>query len=108
MLEPRHETWFTSEANDLLKSYSVTRAGADPERAQGALRPGGSDNLAYVRLHGSPQVYFSSYDEIIIREVLFDLKAKPFESWCIFDNTASGAAAGDAIRMKAIAERSAS
>lgn len=51
VLEPRHETWFTDAADDLLDLHNVARAGADPQRVPGALLPGGARQLTYLRLH---------------------------------------------------------
>lgn len=99
VIEPRHETWFESAAGALLQAYGIARVGADPERASDALRPGGSRSLKYLRLHGSPRVYFSSYDDAFIRKIRDILDRTGSPTWCIFDNTASGAAAGDALRL---------
>lgn len=102
VIEPRHETWFGSVPDGLLKCLAIARVGADPERASGALLPGGSEHLAYVRLHGSPKLYFSSYEDGFIQSVLTQLQSKATSAWCVFDNTASGAAAGDAMRLLAM------
>ena len=32
VLEPRHETWFTADVDDLLKKYNITRVAADPPK----------------------------------------------------------------------------
>lgn len=100
VIEPRHETWFRPDAQALLEAYGIARVGADPERAQGALQPGGSRHVTYLRLHGSPRVYFSAYDDTFIEAIRETLAATDGPAWCIFDNTASGAAAGDALRLK--------
>ncbi len=98
--EPRHASWFTPEAGELLSSYRVARVAADPARVPEAAEPGGWEGIAYYRLHGSPRVYWSAYSEES-REALAGLLlshcARGIPVWCIFDNTASGAAAGDAL-----------
>jgi uncharacterized protein YecE (DUF72 family) len=99
VFEPRHASWFSGEADALLAEYDVVRAGADPERAPGAFRSGGSRRLTYLRLHGSPRVYFSSYETDFIWDLATRLGCSPAPTWCIFDNTASGAAAGDGLRL---------
>lgn len=96
--EPRHATWFTPEADALLHGQRVARVLADPVR-HSAL-PGGWPGLVYLRLHGSPRVYYSPYEEDVLQALarrMRQAEAEGAEVWCIFDNTASGAAAGDAL-----------
>jgi uncharacterized protein YecE (DUF72 family) len=56
--EPRHASWFTAPADDLLLRHKVARVAADPVLAEAADEPGGWRGLTYVRLHGSPRPYF--------------------------------------------------
>lgn len=99
--EPRHRTWFSNEADQLLRERCVARVAADPAVVPGAAREGGWPGLVYVRWHGSPTMYYSSYDPAQI-----DLLAKQVQAmknvddvWCIFDNTALGAASHDALTL---------
>lgn len=100
-LEPRHGSWFTSEAAALLVDHRIARVAADPARVPEAALPGGWDGLAYWRLHGSPRTYYSSYGSEYLAALAGSLRtsaaARP--TWCIFDNTASGAAAGNALDL---------
>ena len=64
--EPRHRSWFTPEAEDLLVRCRVARVAADPAPVAGAGETGGWAGLRYMRLHGSPQMYRSSYDATAI------------------------------------------
>ena len=101
--EPRHPSWFEPAADALLNAARVARAAADPARHAAAGEPGGWPGLAYWRLHGAPRMYFSSYGEAALRALARSLTAHPApEVWCIFDNTASGAAAADALRLQAL------
>lgn len=97
--EPRNAGWFTQEADGLLSDLRVARVAADPAICDAAARPGGWRGLGYWRLHGSPRTYRSSYGDRIdaIAEQLHSARAP--ESWCIFDNTASSAATGDALAL---------
>lgn len=102
--EPRHETWFSDSAEKVLVKFRVARVAADPARVPAAATPGGWEGIAYARWHGAPRIYFSSYpDEEIARmaALLESAMQRSARTWCIFDNTASGAAAGDALRVKA-------
>lgn len=98
--EPRHASWFTSEANELLEAWGIARAGADPARVPGSQTPGGWTGMSYFRMHGSPRVYYSSYPAESLDRLAAAMLTAPNEAWCIFDNTASGAAAGDALALR--------
>ena len=99
--EPRHPTWFTDAANAVLVRYAIARVAADPPPARGADRPGGWPGVVYYRLHGSPDKYWSSYDTPFLDRLADDIRAarKRAPTWCIFDNTASGAALQNAWEL---------
>ena len=106
--EPRHASWFHPEAEVLLREQRVARVAADPDRPVGAGRPGGWPGMIYHRLHGSPRIYYSGYSDTVIDDLaerLARARESGIPSWCIFDNTASGAAAGDALRLCARLDR---
>jgi len=100
--EPRHASWFTLPAEQLLDSHAIGRVAADPARAAGADEPGGWPGIAYYRLHGSPRIYYSDYDETVLagmRQRLERHRAAGVPAWCIFDNTTLGAGTGNALSM---------
>jgi uncharacterized protein YecE (DUF72 family) len=99
--EPRHASWFTDDADRLLKASRIGRVAADPAVVPAAAEPGGWPEPAYYRLHGWPRKYFSAYEEESISRLASVLQKTAREVWCIFDNTASGAAAGDALNLLA-------
>ena len=101
VLEPRHPTWFGSEPQRLVAEFRVTRAAADPAVAEGASEPGGWEGLAYHRLHGSPKMYHSAYPDDYLDALASKLPAAPRSAsvWCIFDNTAAGAATANALAL---------
>ena len=98
--EPRHASWFDSEVDDWLAERRIARVASDPARHPGADEPGGWRGLSYYRWHGSPRMYYSSYPDeelaALADRVAHDEAA---ERWCIFDNTASGAAASNALTL---------
>jgi uncharacterized protein YecE (DUF72 family) len=100
--EPRHPSWFTSDSNQLLEQLKVARVAADPAICEAAASPGGWPGLSYRRLHGSPIRYRSSYMDRLgtYARMLEDEAAAGRDVWCIFDNTASSAAAGDALALR--------
>ncbi|HUQ10233.1 MAG TPA: DUF72 domain-containing protein [Steroidobacteraceae bacterium] len=101
-IEPRHATWFESRADIVLKDFEVARVAADPPRAEGDGEPGGWAGLAYYRLHGSPRIYYSSYEEDFLDSLavkLRELRRRRIPTWCIFDNTTLGAGTGNALSL---------
>jgi len=104
-LEPRHASWFSAETNRIFQQYRIARVGADPARVPQAAEPGGWNGLAYWRLHGSPRVYRSSYAHADLTALAVKVQSAEHAArtvWCIFDNTASGAATADALTMQAL------
>jgi uncharacterized protein YecE (DUF72 family) len=100
-LEPRHASWL--EAEPLLQRYRLARVAADPSPIPDGNRPQGYAGLRYYRLHGSPQIYRSAYGEAFLKTLAAQLladKQAGCDVWCIFDNTASGAALGDALLLR--------
>ncbi len=101
-LEPRHADWFAPGMDAWLAEREVARVAADPAPADGASEPGGWEGLVYWRLHGSPRRYYSRYDEAALAALklrLEEARARGAAAWCIFDNTASGAAFGNALAL---------
>jgi uncharacterized protein YecE (DUF72 family) len=101
--EPRHPTWFSPGAEALLVRHQIGRVAADPPPVSGGDRPGGWPGIAYYRLHGSPRRYWSSYEAGFLDALAADLRRvlAAVPAWCVFDNTASGAALENASQLAA-------
>lgn len=102
--EPRHTSWFGAEAGHALSMHRIARVAADPGLSLRARAPGGDRQLQYLRLHGSPRMYYDSYADQTIRRVAIRLQRPTFETtqrWCIFDNTAEGLATANALSLLA-------
>jgi uncharacterized protein YecE (DUF72 family) len=100
--EARHPSWFSEAATELLVESGVVRVIADPAAGQpGPHVPTSSDTL-YVRLHGSPRIYYSRYApeyvESVRREMARQVAAGK-TCWCIFDNTAAFEAVPNALEL---------
>jgi uncharacterized protein YecE (DUF72 family) len=101
--EPRHPTWFTQAAADLLLGIGVGYVDADPGVAPVPVREDGP-GFVYLRMHGSPVIYHSVYSEEVIgqlHERIVRCIDAGHHTWCIFDNTASGAAVPNALSLLA-------
>jgi uncharacterized protein YecE (DUF72 family) len=106
-LEPRHASWFEAGPDALLRELQVARVLADPVRHAAGAVPGGWPGRVYLRLHGSPRMYYSAYEPQVLQALadrMLQAQAEGAEVWCIFDNTASGAAAGDALALQRLLE----
>jgi uncharacterized protein YecE (DUF72 family) len=97
--EPRHASWFGGEADALLATSGMARAAADPAVIPAAAEPGGSQDFAYWRLHGSPRFYYSDYEPAFL-DALAARLASTTQSWVIFDNTALGFATANAFALQ--------
>ncbi len=105
--EPRHLSWASEEARKILKAYAMTQVYADPVLVPSRQGPGSTNDeefetFVYLRLHGSPVLYDSSYEPE--RLALFEAKlkialAKNKNAWCIFDNTKWGHATLNALSL---------
>jgi uncharacterized protein YecE (DUF72 family) len=97
--EPRHASWFMKAADEMLAEFHIARVAADPAGVPQAAKPGGWSGLVYYRLHGSPHMYYSAYEPVFLEHLARGIAehARKASVWCIFDNTALGAATGDAL-----------
>lgn len=99
VLEPRHQSWFEKGSEDLLNRFHIARVAADPALVPSAAEPGGWRSLVYFRLHGTPRVYYSAYPSEFLQKLVVQISsiAQMSTVWCIFDNTAAGAATANAL-----------
>lgn len=100
VIEPRHVSWASEAASALLGALGVSRVVADPSLPELRAAAEGED-FVYMRMHGAPRIYYSSYDQQAIDRLGGKL-AQPAvrQGWCIFDNTASGAALANALELR--------
>jgi uncharacterized protein YecE (DUF72 family) len=100
--EARHATWFSPLVASLLERYRISRVAADPPPVPDATHPAGWAHVAYFRLHGSPRTYWSRYDDDAIAALAATVRSisTAEQVWCVFDNTASGAAIENACELR--------
>lgn len=100
VIEPRHESWV--QAGPMLADQRIAQAAVDPSRLSTDRQPSGSTDVRYWRLHGAPRIYYSAYETDYLVRLAAVLQAEAQGGapvWCIFDNTASGAATGNALKL---------
>jgi uncharacterized protein YecE (DUF72 family) len=64
----------------------------------------GDLSTLYIRLHGAPEIYYSAYDDEFIAGIAARMqraRERNGTAWCIFDNTARGAAIPNALTLMA-------
>jgi uncharacterized protein YecE (DUF72 family) len=78
----------------VLASFDISMVVADPAPVADASLPSSPPTLVYFRWHGSPRVYWSRYGEEAIAALAGRVRSLAVANsvWCVFDNTASGAA----------------
>jgi uncharacterized protein YecE (DUF72 family) len=96
--EPRHESWSQPYALALLAEYHVGLVRIDIPAAE---REAGADDAPiYIRLHGTPRRYYSSYgkDQLLQLADFLRLNHLP-RRFVVFDNTASSAGVRNALEL---------
>jgi uncharacterized protein YecE (DUF72 family) len=105
-LEPRHSSFDSPQAHELLREYDIALVVSDSAGTWPSFEEMTSDELAYVRLHGDEELYASGYSDKAL-----DQWADKIRRWhdggrrdvyVYFDNDIKVKAPGDAI---ALAER---
>lgn len=99
--EARHASWFDSPGSALLERHGVTRVTADPP-AKGVTVHVPTTDAYYVRLHGSPRIYYSSYPPEYIAQLAAAMSEHARHTgpaWCIFDNTAGQVAVPNGLDL---------
>lgn len=86
----------------LLRRHRIGRVAADPAPVPTAGEPGGWPGIVYYRLHGSPRMYYSAYPDAFLDMLAQRIRAlkRQKTAWVIFDNTAAGAATGNALALR--------
>ena len=102
-IEPRHPSWFSHQANELLEEHEVARVAADPALSEEAAQPGGDGAIRYWRWHGSPRMYYSDYGEAALLTLAKEVRTRAprgTRRLVIFDNTAHAFATANAARLQ--------
>lgn len=100
--EPRHASWFTERADELMRRYGISRVAADPAIVLSAAIPGGDPDWPYWRWHGAPRMYYSAYDDAALASLADSASRTGLAGapWIVFDNTAQGFAVPNAARLQ--------
>lgn len=101
--EPRHPSWFTEKADELMRRYAISRVAADPAILPAGSIPGGDLRWQYWRWHGAPRMYYSQYSDTALGSLATTItrtSSGANHAWVIFDNTAHGYAVPNAAHLQ--------
>ena len=96
--EPRHPSWAVPEADLLLAAHGVTPVLTEIPTAQ---TPHGATGC-YVRLHGTPRRYRSSYSAADLSALAAWLREGSSPAFVVFDNTAGPAGVANAMDLQSL------
>lgn len=99
--EPRHVSWFTPAAANMMRDAGIACVHAHPLPIPG-IEPAGDPHTLYIRLHGAPHIYYSAYNDAFIDTVAMQIAValrSDRQVWCIFDNTARDEAIPNALKL---------
>jgi len=102
--EPRHASWSTDEARALLAKHGVGPVlTVIPADGEDPLRNAARKIPLYVRLHGTPRKYYSSYSsEDLQRLADFLAGHQARRRYVVFDNTAGPAGVRNALELQGL------
>lgn len=99
VVEFRHETWWRQEVYDRLQAHNIIFCSVSYPKLPAdiiATAPTG-----YVRLHGTPKLFYSEYTREELQQVHRDILCKNFsKTFVFFNNTASNAGILNAMEFK--------
>lgn len=90
--EARHQDWLEAPAKKLLARFSVSTVIADPKAVSNSPYLTAAKKGTYLRLHGSPRMYFSSYSQQFLSNLKKQKALQSPDTWVMFDNTGLGQA----------------
>lgn len=102
VVEFRNESWWQPEVWEQFMDNNIIIAGTSYPGLPDTLPEG--QTIGYYRLHGVPHLYHSAYSEPYIRKVAGMLSGCR-QAFVFFDNTASGAAIGNAQYLQSLIVR---
>ena len=99
-IEFRHPSWFDDEVASLLGEHRIAVTQSDASRWP--MWEAVTTDLVYIRLHGNPETYHSAYDDRALdswADRITRWRAEGRSVQVYFDNTDSGHAPEDALRL---------
>lgn len=102
-VEFRHKSWWNPEVFEILKKNKITFCNVSHPTLPDTIVA--NSETGYLRLHGKPKMFYSSYSDEDLENYLKNLEEKNFaEIYIYFNNTASEAGVLNALKTKKLAE----
>ncbi len=101
-IEPRNESFRSEEAYAILKEHNAALVVSDSAGRHPQFDAVTAD-FTYVRLHGSPRIYYSNYSEEALEGWAGKLRPEldqGHDCYVYFDNTAAGHAPTNAVTLE--------
>jgi len=105
VIEFRHESWWREDVYSILGEKKICFCTVSyPRLPDHAVI---NTSFAYCRFHGVPKLYYSRYDDLFLQQVASQLSGinRPEKAYIYFDNTAEGAAIGNAKELYYLMEQ---
>jgi uncharacterized protein YecE (DUF72 family) len=100
-VEIRHVSWIQDEFLDRLRQFNVAFCISDTA-GRYPMQIAKTADFAYLRLHGSQQLYASLYSEEELKSWAEKIGNWSCETWVFFDNDFEGNAVRNALRLREI------
>lgn len=101
VIEIRHKSFHQEEFTELLKKYGVCLCFSDCGERYPSWYEVQTADFLYLRLHGSPKLYVSNYEEEDLERIINLIRSfQVKEVYVYFDNTSLGYAVKNALTLK--------
>lgn len=98
-VEFRHGSWWKKEVFEILEKYKIIFCNVSHPTLPDSISK--TNSIGYLRFHGSPKMFYSSYSNDYLTEIKSKITEDSFEEFYIyFNNTASTAGVLNALEMK--------
>lgn len=102
VIEFRHKSWWTKKVYDALTLSNIVFCTVSHPTMPDTLIA--KNKIAYIRLHGVPKMFYSSYDSSYLEELFSNIKKKSKirQAYVYFNNTADIAGVMNASQFQAL------
>lgn len=98
-VEFRHGSWWKKEVFEILEKHKIIFCNVSHPTLPDTISK--TNSIGYLRFHGSPKMFYSSYSNDYITEIKSKIIENSFKEFYIyFNNTASTAGVLNALEMK--------
>ncbi len=102
VIEFRHPSWWNTDVYDALAKHEITFCSVSHPKLSEDLIV--NTTTAYIRLHGTPDMFYSNYESIILKDLhdKIETNQQLKEVYVYFNNTAGNAGILNAVEFQAM------